>query len=197
MHTHWGGGQQPHISDGELDFGPNNDLYTPFSSSSREWLSNNHIIKYVLYMLHMRYPKAKHHNMAGVTHPVACVQELLHKVKQANENSPLEYSTDISQALRDALSPDGPSPAITIGDNIHWIIVVLCTSHRTVQERIFDAVYRRTSRKFIADYHIGWKVAINADSSRTALVISLGLDHCIAGDCNLHCESHLWLHPES
>jgi hypothetical protein len=31
----------------------------------------------------------------------------------------------------------------------------------------------------------------------TACIISLGLDHCIAGDCNVHCESHLWLHPES
>ncbi len=31
----------------------------------------------------------------------------------------------------------------------------------------------------------------------TACIISLGLDHCIAGDCNVHCESHLWLHPEA
>ena len=125
MHTHRGGGQQLHIPDGEPDFGPNNDLYTPFSSSGREWLSSNHILKCVLYMLHMRYPNAKHHNMAGVTHPVACVQELLHKVKQANENSPLDCSTDISQALRDALSLDGPSPTITIRDNIHWRVMLI------------------------------------------------------------------------
>ena len=125
MHTHRGGGQQPHIPDGEPDLGLNHDLYTPFSSSGCEWLSNNHILKCVLYMLHMRYANVKHHNMAGVTHPVACVQEVLHKSKEADENRPLEYSIDISQALRDALSPDGPSPAITIGDNIHWRVMLI------------------------------------------------------------------------
>ena len=84
-----------------------------------------HILKCVLYMLHMQYPDAKHQNMAGVTHPVPSVQELLHKVKQADENSPLEYSTDISQAMRDALSPHGPSPAIMFGDNIHWRVMLI------------------------------------------------------------------------
>ena len=96
-----------------------------FQAAAVNGYSNNHTLKCVLYMLHMRYPNAKHHNMAGVTHPVACVQELLHKEKQANENSPLEYNTDISQALRDALSPDGPSPAITIGGNIHWRVMLI------------------------------------------------------------------------
>ena len=39
---------------------------------------------------------------------------------------------------------------------------------------------------------------VTADAMmHTALVITLGLDHCIAGNCNVHCESHLWLHPES
>jgi len=45
--------------------------------------------------------------------------------KQINANSSLEYSTDISQAMRDALSPDGPSPAITFGDNIHWRVMLI------------------------------------------------------------------------
>ncbi len=80
----------------------------------------------------MRYPDAKHQNMAGVTHPVAAVQELLHKVKQAGANSPLEYSTDVSQAMRDALSPDGPSPAITIGDNIHWRVMLINAKRKHV-----------------------------------------------------------------
>ncbi len=115
----WSTATHPRLGE---DLGPNNDLYTPFSGSGREWLSNNHISKCVLYMLHVRYPDAKHQNTAGVTHPV---QELLHKVKQANTNSPLEYSTDISQAMRDALSPDGPSPAITFGDNIHWRVLLI------------------------------------------------------------------------
>ena len=44
----------------------------------------------------MQYPDAKHQNMAGVTDPVAFVQELLHKIKQANANSPLESSTAIT-----------------------------------------------------------------------------------------------------
>ena len=80
----------------------------------------------------MQYPDAKHQNMAGVTHPVAFVQELLHKVKQANANSPLESSTDISQAMRDALSPDGPSPAITFGDNIHWRVMLISARRKHV-----------------------------------------------------------------
>ena len=61
--------------------------------------------------------------MSHVTHPLPSAQELLHKVKQANTNSALEYSTDISQAMRDALSPDGPSPAIAFGDNIHLMLI--------------------------------------------------------------------------
>ncbi len=80
----------------------------------------------------MRYSDAKHQKMAGVTHPVASVQELLHKVKQADINSPLEYSTDIPQAIRDALSPDGPSPAITIGDNIHWRVILINARRKLV-----------------------------------------------------------------
>ena len=54
MNTYRGGGQQPHIPDGELDPGRNNDLCTPISGSGRESLSNNHISKCVLYMLHVR-----------------------------------------------------------------------------------------------------------------------------------------------
>ncbi len=53
------------------------------------------------------------------------VQELLHKVKQAGGNSPLKYSTEISQAMRDALSPGSPSPAITFQDNIHWRVTLI------------------------------------------------------------------------
>ncbi len=124
-HTYRGGGEQLHIPDEEPGLGPYNDLYTPFSGSGHEWLSNNQILKCVLYMLHMQYPDAKHQNMGGVTHPVPSVQELLHKVKQADGNSPLEYSTDFLQAMRDALSPDGPSPAITRGDNTHWRVMLI------------------------------------------------------------------------
>ena len=58
--------------------------------------------------------------MAGVAHPVPSVQALLHKVKQADA-----HSTDIFQAMRDALSPDGSSPAVTIGDNIHWKVMLI------------------------------------------------------------------------
>jgi len=76
-------------------------------------------------MLHMQYPDAKHQNMGGVTPSVPSVQELLHKVKQAGDNRPLEYSTDISQAMRDTLSPDGLSPATVFGDNTHWRVMLI------------------------------------------------------------------------
>ncbi len=89
-HTYRGGGEELPIPNGEPDLGPNNDLYTPFSGNGYEWLSNNHILKCVLYMLHMRYPDAKHQNMGGVTHSVPSVQELLHNVKQAGDDSQLE-----------------------------------------------------------------------------------------------------------
>ncbi len=32
--------------------------------------------------------------------------------------------------------------------------IVLCTSHRTIQERRIDAIYRRSSRRCIAEYHV-------------------------------------------
>ncbi len=99
MYTYRGGGQQPNIPDGEPDLGQNNDLYTPFSGSGREWLSNNHITKCVL---HMRYPDAKHQNMAGVTHPVAFVQELLHKVKQTKAPPQDHLACGLSVCLQKA-----------------------------------------------------------------------------------------------
>ena len=86
--------------------------------------------KVVLYILHMQCPDAKHQNMAGVIHPVSSDQELLHKVIQADANSPLEYSTDISQAMRDTVSPDGPSPAITIGNDVHWRLMLISTRRK-------------------------------------------------------------------
>lgn len=49
----------------------------------------------------MRYPDAKHQNMAGVTHLVPSVKKLLHKVKQAGDNSTLHYSTNISHAMEE------------------------------------------------------------------------------------------------
>ena len=79
-HIYRGGVEELPIPNEEPNLGPNTDLYTPFSGSGHEWLSNNRILKCVLYMLHMRYPDAKLQNMGGVTHPVPSVQELLHKV---------------------------------------------------------------------------------------------------------------------
>ena len=120
-----GGGTKMCVPNGEPDLGPNNDLYTPFSSNGLDWLSSNHILKCVTYRLHMQYPNAKHQNMGGITHPVPSVDELLHKMRQAGGNSPLEHNTDIAQVMRDTLSPEGPSPAITFGDNIHWRVMLI------------------------------------------------------------------------
>ncbi|DBA72313.1 TPA: hypothetical protein ACH3X2_010557 [Trebouxia sp. C0005] len=80
----------------------------------------------------MRYPENEHHNMAGVTHPVPSLQELLHKSIQADVTSPLEYSTDISQAMRYPLSPDGLSPAITFEDNTHWPVMLINANRKHV-----------------------------------------------------------------
>ena len=93
-------------------------MYALSSGSGLDWLRSNHILKCVTYMLHMQYPNAKHENTGGTTHPVPSVQELLHKRKQAGSDSPLEDSTDIAQVVRDTLSPEGSSPAITFGDHI-------------------------------------------------------------------------------
>ncbi len=43
-YTYSGDGQQPNIPDGELDLGPNNDVYTPFSGSGCEWQYPHHNI---------------------------------------------------------------------------------------------------------------------------------------------------------
>ena len=127
----------------------NHNLYTPFSGSDIEWLSNNHISNCVPYM---RYPDAKHQNMAGVTH-LPCVQELLRKVKQTGANSPLEYGSDISQAMRDVVSPDGPSPAITFGDNIHWRVMLINARRKHVDfVDPFGAGFLHSVRTSVQDF---------------------------------------------
>ena len=100
----WGGGTHNHVKphENEPDLGPNNDLYAPFSYNGQDWLNSNQILKCVLYMLHIKYSTAKHQNLAGVTHPVAQLQELLTKAKQAGTNKALEASNDIPQVMRDS-----------------------------------------------------------------------------------------------
>jgi len=84
-------------------------------------LTDPHLVSINPVVLLLKQPE----QMRGVTHPVPSVQELLHKVKQPYANSPRGYSTDIPQAVRDTLSPDGPSPAVTFGDNTHWRVMLI------------------------------------------------------------------------
>ncbi len=51
---HWGGGQK---SEKQTQNEADNDTYLPFSTT-REWLSNNHIMHCTLYLLHVQYPNA-------------------------------------------------------------------------------------------------------------------------------------------
>ena len=101
----WGGGTHNHLKapGDEPDLGTNNDLYETFSYNGQDWLDSNQILKCVLYMLHIKYSTARHRNLVGVTHPVAQLQELLTKAKQAGTNKALKVSNDIPQVMRDLL----------------------------------------------------------------------------------------------
>ena len=62
--------------------------------------------------------------MSGVTHSVVPHDELLFKIREASGQVPQTSQSDIAGTLRKTLSSDGPSPAIIVGDDIHWRIIL-------------------------------------------------------------------------
>ncbi len=120
---YWGGGQK---SEKQRQNEADNETYLPFSTTT-EWLSNNHIMHCTLYLLHMQYPNAKHQNMTAVTHSVVQHNKLLFKEREASGHVPMMGGT-----LRKTLSRDGPSPAIVVGDGIHWRIILTDARSQTV-----------------------------------------------------------------
>ena len=85
-----------------------------------------------LYLLHMHYQTAAHQNMTGVTHSVVPRNELLFKIREASGQVPMTSQSDIAGTLRKTLSRDGPSPAIVVGDDIHWRIILTDARSQTV-----------------------------------------------------------------
>lgn len=73
-----------------------------------------------IYAIYIQHPEAKHQNLAGVTHPVALLSELLIKARQAGTNKALKVSNNNPQVMQDSLCRDGPSPAVSFSDGIHW-----------------------------------------------------------------------------
>ena len=126
---YWGGGKSKRHRQTEAD----NETYLPFSTTN-EWLSNTHIMHctYTLYLLHMHYPTAAHQNITGVTHSVVPREELLFKIKEASGQVPNTSQSDITGTLRKTLYRDGPSPAIVVGDNIHWRSILTDARSQTV-----------------------------------------------------------------
>ncbi len=125
---YWGGGQK---SEKQRQNEADNETYLPFSTTT-EWLSNNHVMHCTLYLQHMQYSNAKHQNMTGVTHSVVQHDELLFKVREASRHVPMTSLSDIAGTLRKTLSRDGPSPAIVVGDGIHWRIILTDARSQTV-----------------------------------------------------------------
>lgn len=121
--TQCGGGQATgHNGSPHLD---QNENYNPFSRCGTEWLSSNQILKCSLYLLHTQYQDAKHQNIYGLTHKQCSNVEFLSWLGQAASNNKLDPSTCIAQALRDAMSTEGPCPARVIGDNTHFRTVFI------------------------------------------------------------------------
>ncbi len=125
--VYWGGGQK---SEKQRQNEADNETY--LLSTTTEWLSNNHIMHCTLYLLHMQYPNAKHQNMTAVTHSVVQHNELLFKVREASGHVPMTSLSDTAGTLRKTLSRDGPSPAIVVGDGIHWRIILTDARSQTV-----------------------------------------------------------------
>ena len=127
----WGGGIFTRKTGEQRQTEADNETYIPFSTSD-EWLSNNHIMHCTLYLLHMHYPTAAHQNMTGVTHSVVPRDELLFKIREASGQVPNTSQSDIAGTLRKTLSKNGPSPAIVVGDDIHWRIILADARSQTV-----------------------------------------------------------------
>ena len=70
--------------------------------------------------------------MTGVTHSAVPRDELLFKLREASGQVPNTSQSDIAGTLRKTLSRDGPSPAIVVGDDIHWRIILADARSQTV-----------------------------------------------------------------
>ena len=123
-----GGGQK---SERQRQTEADNETYLPFSTTD-EWLSNHHIMHCTLYLLHMHYQTAAHQTMTGVTHSIVPRNELLVKIREASGQVPMTSQSAIAGTLRKTLSRNGPSPAIVVGDDIHWRIILTDARSQTV-----------------------------------------------------------------
>ena len=70
--------------------------------------------------------------MTGITHSVVPRNELLFKIREASGQVPMTSQSDIAPTLRKTLSRDRPSPAIVVGDDIHWRIILTDARLQTV-----------------------------------------------------------------
>lgn len=68
----------------------------------------------------------------GLTHTHATNEDFLCKLPQASSTTQLAESTCIAQAMRDAMSREGPCPAISIGDYRHFETVLINAKTKTV-----------------------------------------------------------------
>ncbi len=124
---YWGGGKSRKQRQTEED----NEIYLPFSTTN-EWLSNDQIMHCTLYLLHMHCATAADQNMTGVNHSVVPREELLFEIREATGQVPNTSQCDIAGTLRKTLSTDGPSPAIDVGGDIHWQIILTDARSQTV-----------------------------------------------------------------
>ena len=123
-----GGGQK---SERQRQTEADNETYLPFSTTD-EWLSNHHIMHCTLYLLHMHYQTAAHQTMTGVTHSIVPRNELLVKIREASGQVPMTSQSAIAGTLRKTLSRNGPRPAMVVGDDIHWRIILTDARSQTV-----------------------------------------------------------------
>ncbi len=63
--------------------------------------------------------------MTGVTHPIAQHNGLLLKTGQAHGCVDTSSISDIAGTIRKTLDVDGACPAIVVGDNTHWRVMLI------------------------------------------------------------------------
>ncbi|KAL3155044.1 hypothetical protein ABBQ38_011564 [Trebouxia sp. C0009 RCD-2024] len=171
--TQCGGGHANRLG-GERNLDPN-DNCEPFSRCGTEWLDSNQILKCSLYLLHTQYQGAKHQNIYGLTHTHSSNEEFLQKLGKAANNRRLDHSTCIAQAMRDAMSVDGPCPAVVVGDDTHFRTVFINARTKSVSlvdpfghgfsEEIKDGIMDLYSKDKSGTWSFNeWKVELQHDS---------------------------------
>ena len=116
------------------DLGEDNDLHLHFGGKqdSTDWLSYRQIHQCLELLLHTKYTAARHQPRFGSAHEVCSAETLTGHLNNAAKGLPFVRGTDIPKVIYETLQTNGPSPAIVIGNHVHWTVLCIHAPAKSV-----------------------------------------------------------------